>query len=242
MQFLLFLVLEVVVFVVFVMVLRTIFAKKLTEATAHLQGLSAEYSRRQEDVKQRLEESERQYKEHVARAKAEAEQLVGQAKQEADVSKAKLLEDAHHESERIVQQAMQSRDAIRKELEQQMEIRALERACELIQEVLPGQIRQEIQTHWIDELLRNGLSQLERVTTQEEIAEARVVAAFPLNPEQRKLLRERLKEKFKRELPIKEDINPQLIAGLTITLGSLVLDGSLASKVQQAARRTQHSP
>ncbi len=57
MQFFLFLILEMVIFVVFVMVLRTIFAKKLTEATAHLQGLSAEDSRRQEDVKKRLEEN-----------------------------------------------------------------------------------------------------------------------------------------------------------------------------------------
>lgn len=241
MQFLFFLILEMVIFVVFVMVLRMIFAKKLTEATAHLQGLSAEYSRRQEDVKQRLEESERQYKEQMARAKTEAEQLVGQARQEADASKSKLLDEAHKESERIVQQAMQSRDAIRKELEQQMEARALERACELIQEVLPGQIRQEIQAHWVDELLRNGLAQLEQVKTQEEIAEARVVSAFPLNPEQRKLLRERLKEKFRRELAIHEEANPQLVAGLTITLGSLVLDGSLASKVQQAARHAQNA-
>jgi F0F1-type ATP synthase delta subunit len=37
-------------------------------------------------------------------------------------------------------------------------------------------------------------------------------------------------------------VDEQLIAGLTITLGSLVLDGSLATKVQRAARRAQASP
>lgn len=236
------LLLQVVIFVGLVLLLRRILSQNLTKATVHLQGLSAEYARRHDELKQHVDEAEQHYREQIARAQTQAEQLMAQAKQEAESSRAKLLEEARAESERIVQQGFESRDAVRKEIEQRMETRAIERACELIQEVLPTQLRREIQSHWLDELIHNGLTQLSQLKTQEHVHEAKVLSAFPLNAEQKAGLRARLKEKLGQDIVLTEETNPGLVAGLTITIGSLVLDGSLASKVQQAARHAQNSP
>ena len=239
MSFLPFLVLQIAIFLGLALLLRLLFLKHLTSATTHLQALSAEYTKRHDELKQRLEQTEQQYREQMVRAKTEAEQLVAGAKQEADASKGRVLEEARVEGERIIQQAMESRDALRKELEQGMEARAITRACELIQQVLPGQLREGIQSHWLDELLKNGLSHLERVTMQEAVEEVRVVSAFPLNAEQRRLLHDQVKKALGREVPVKEETDPGLVAGLILTLGSVVFDGSLASKLQQAARDAQ---
>ena len=241
MSFVPFLILQVVIFVVMVVGLRRLISRNLTDASAHLQGLNAEYTKRHDELKQRLAEAERQYAEQMDRAKAEAGQLVVQARQEAESSKAKLLDDTRSESERIVQQGLESRDALRKEIEQMMEHRAIERACELIQEVLPGQLRRDIQLQWLDELLHNGLTQLDGLRTEEGIQEASVVSAFPLNDTQRQLLKERLKKKFGRDVSLTETTDDALVAGLVITLGSVVLDGSLASKLREAARHAQHT-
>jgi F0F1-type ATP synthase delta subunit len=54
------------------------------------------------------------------------------------------------------------------------------------------------------------------------------------------LLQRRLKEKLGREIRLSESTDERLVAGLTITLGSLILDGSLASKVREAARQAIH--
>ena len=236
-----FLVLQIVIFVALVSVLRRILGRNLTDATAHLQGLNAEYARRHEELKQRLEEAEQQYRQQMTQAKVEAEQLVARAREEAESSRVRLLEEARAESERIVQQGLESRDGLRREIEQNMEARAIERACELIHATLPGQLRQEIQSHCLDELIGNGLTQLNQLTTEEQVHEARVVSAFPLSAEQRHALSKRLKEKLGRDLTVTETTDERLVAGLMITLGSLVLDGSLASKVRQAARHAQHA-
>ena len=235
-----FLVLQLAIFIGLVFALRRILSRNITDATAHLRGLNAEYSRRHEELKQRIAEAEQQYREQMTRAKTEGEQLVLKARQDAESSKTRFLDDARTESERIVQQALESRDAIRKEIEQAMEGRAIERACELIQEALPGQLRQDIQSRLVDELIQDGLAQLDGLTTEEQVSEARVVSAFPLSEEQRRALRERLTKRLGREVAITEEINDRLVAGFTITLGSLVLDGSLASKVRGAARQAQH--
>ena len=234
-----FLVLQVIIFIALVIVLRRILSQNLINAAAHLQGLNAEYTRRHEELKQRMEQAEKQYSEQTARAKIEGEQLVNLARQEAESSRAKLLEEAHRESERIVQQGMESRDAIRKELEQSMERRAIERACELLQTTLPRPLREEIQSYWLEELLQNGLNQLDRLKVEEQVHEARVVSAFPLKSEQRQTLCKRLREKLGCDMTVSEETNEQLVAGMTITIGSLVLDGSLSSRVQQAARHAK---
>ncbi len=234
-----FLVLQLVIFGALVVVLRRVLSRNLLEATAHLQSLSAEYVRRQEELKQRLKEAEEQYTERLTRAKAEAGQLIVQARQEAESSKTKLLEEAHQESERVVRQGMETRDALRQELELAMEARAIERACELIQVALPAPIREGIQSRWIDELLQNGLTQLDRLRSDDQVQDGRVVSAFPLTAAQREALRKRLREQLGRSIELAEETDEHLVAGLTITLGSVVFDGSLASKVRQAARQAQ---
>ena len=233
------LVLLMILFAGMVWFLRYVLSRHYLSATVRLEGLSAEYLRRQEELKKRLGESEQQYKEQVAKAKLEAEQLVAQAKKEAESTRARLLEQARGESERIMQQAMESREGLRKEIEQGLNQRITERASALVREVLSGSMREAIQAQWLEELLRNGLGHLKELPMHEELKEARVVCAVALTAPQRELLRRRLKEQLGRELPLKEEIDEQLVAGLVITLGSLVLDGSLAARLQQALRHAQ---
>ncbi len=236
-----FVLLQLVIFVGLVTILRLVLSRHLTEATGRLQGLSAEYSRRHEELKERLGAAEVQYQEQVTRAKTESEQLIQRARQDAESSRTKLLDDARRESEKIVQQGMESRDALLRELHERTEHRAIERACELIYEVLPKQLRQEIHTRWLDELIRNGFMELKPLDTQETVQEVQVVSAFPLTAEQQSLIRTRLKSKMGREIPLTEAVDPGLVAGLTITIGNLVMDGSVASRIQQAARHAQNA-
>jgi F-type H+-transporting ATPase subunit b len=237
-----FLLLQVVIFVALVVVLRRILSRNLTSATVHLQGLSVEYGRRQEELKKRLEEAEQQYREQMSRAKSEAEQMVTRARQEAESSRVRLLEEARTESERIVQQGLESREAMRKEIEQRMERRAIERACELIQQALPDRLRRDIHAQWLEQLIREGLAQLDQIAADDHLREAAVVSAFPLTADQRQALRGRLKGKVGHDIELVEAVDGRLVAGLTITMGSLVLDGSLSSKLQHAARQAQTSP
>ena len=240
MSFLPFLLLQVVIFAGLVVVLRRVLSRSATDTAAHLESLTAEYTRRQEELKRRLEESERQYTEQLSKAKAEAERLLAEAKQEAASSQAKTLEEARLESERIVRQGVETRDALRRDIEREIDRRSLERACELIQRALPRTLREDLQTRWFDELFRDGLAkQFERLRTEEAANEVKVVSALPLTKDQQALLRSQLKERLGRNVTVTEQIDDRLVAGLTMTIGSLVFDGSLASRVQEAMRKVK---
>ena len=91
-------------------------------------------------------------------------------------------------------------------------------------------------------LLRQGFGRLSLNGSHESIREVRVACAFALTSEQRQALSQRLKDALGRDVPLTEAVDDGLVAGLMITIGSLVLDGSLRSKVQQAARHAQPHP
>lgn len=227
----------VLVFAGLAVLLRYLMKQHFMSAAANLQELSVDYTRREEELKQRLQAAEQQYSEQLTRARSEADKLVTDAKQEAESLRVRRLEEARLESERIVQQGMESRDALRKEVERQLEVRAIARACELIHDALPEPFRREIQRQWLDDLFKDGLAQLSQLKTEEAVASVRVVSAFPLEASQRAALKARIKAAWSQELPLAEEVDPKLVAGLVITLGSVVFDGSLASRIEQAARR-----
>ncbi|MBI3324641.1 MAG: F0F1 ATP synthase subunit delta [Candidatus Omnitrophica bacterium] len=228
-------------FVTLVAVLRWFMGRYAMTATARLQDLSQDYLRKQEELKKRLEESERHYQEQLAKSQEAARQLKAQAIREANSERQQMLEQARQEAERVVQQAMQTREALQRDFTQSVEVKAVERGCEMLRQVLPEEFRQVVHQQWMDQLLQNGLLEGEALKAAAKVEEASVATAFPLTETDRSRLAERLAAALGRSIRLQETVEPGLVAGLRITVGHLVLDGSLASKLREAARQAQEA-
>lgn len=233
------LLLQVVIFAGLVIVLRKLMARHATTATVHLQGLSQDYLKKHDELKIRLEETERHYQEQILKAQEEAHQTMAEALKEGEAARQQVLDQAHQEADRIIQQATRMREALQQELAQSMELKAVERAGELIKAVLPQILRQAAHEDWLTKLIADGLINGQKLDTRETCRDATVVSAFPLTEAQRTLLRERLEQALGGPVTMQETVDPSLIAGLTITIGHLVLDGSCASKLREATRHVQ---
>lgn len=228
-----------IIFVGLIVIMQKIMGQHVTTATSHLKGLSQDYLKRQQDLKERLEGAQQEYQAQLLKGQQEARQIQSQAAQEAEAAKERLLNETRQEAERIVQQAMQAREALQHELVRAMESKAIERACELIERVLPDVLQKSIHTEWLDELLTHGLVHAEHLKIREDVKEACVTSAFPLNPSQHELLLDKLQVAVGHSVLLEEKVDPHLIAGLIITMGHWVLDAALSSKIREAARHAQ---
>lgn len=233
------LILQVMIFAGLVIALRKLMARHATTATAHLQGLSQDYLRKQDELKKRLEEAERHYQEQLVKAQEEAYQLKTQANREAEAARQQILEQARQEAQQMVQQAIRARESLQQELAQSVETRAVARACELLRTVLPEKLREVTHVHWMETLLKDGLLPVGHLESREKLGDAKVVSAFPLTAAQRQQLLERLRTALGHPVTLQETVDANLVAGLVVSLGHLVLDGSLASKLSEAARHAQ---
>ncbi|MEK7216324.1 MAG: F0F1 ATP synthase subunit delta, partial [Chloroflexota bacterium] len=206
----------------------------------HLQGLSQDYLKKHDELKTRLEETERHYQEQILKAQEEAHQMMAQALKDAESARQQAIEQAHVEAERIMAQATKTRETLQQEMIQSMELKAVEQAGELVKTVLPQILRQAAHEDWLTQLISDGLVDGQKLDTRETCRDATVVSAFPLTDAQRTLLQERLEQVMGGPITMKETVEPALIAGLTITIGHMVLDGSLSNKLREATRHAQN--
>lgn len=224
------------IFAAMIFFLQKLFKQNVVSATSHLEGMASEYARKEEEIKKQLEELKRQAQEILSNAQKDAQAQREQLLKEAREQKDKLLGLAQAKSDEMLKQADGSCQVLLKEMRDKIEERATQRALQLLEASLPDNIRKKIHQLWIDEVISSGLKALDRLRVSEAIQEAEVLTAFALSSEQRDRLSAKITEKLERQIALNEKITPQIIAGLVVNVGSLVFDGSLRFKIQEAAR------
>lgn len=231
-----FIVITVVIFGALILVLRGMLNQNVSLATRHLDELNDDYIKKEADLKRQMDEMRQKAEEIVRKAQEEAQQAKAQLLKEAESQRNKLLQDTHAQTEALIQQADKSRQLLLDEIKDRIAKEAIDKACELIQETLPEEFKLKVHEHWMEDLINNGFSQFERIKVPDDIKDVKIISAFALNEMQRKSLAKSLGEVLKRDIVLKEEIDPKIVAGFLINIDSLVLDGSLKNKIQERAR------
>jgi F0F1-type ATP synthase membrane subunit b/b' len=241
MLFLWLVLLQLAIFAALVLFLRVVLTRNISNATNHLHSLNQDYTQKLEDAKKRQAEADAYYDQAILRAKVDAEKQKVQILKEAHDSQEFTINQTRQQSTAILEQANKARETIVGEMEQRIEAAAIERACELVTEVLPEEIDEAMHRRWVDELSKSGLDQLSRLNIPADVKEVEVVTAYPLTPDQGREVSRRLKELLKKEIKVIEKTDRSLIAGFKLTLGTVAIDGSLKIKITEAVRHAKHS-
>ena len=232
--------LQVMIFVGLIVVLRRILTQNVVLATRHLDEMSQEFARKEIEATQRLEEAKQKAQEMINQARQQAEdtkaQLLKEGQEEAD----KLVKEARTHSEDIIRQAEKSRQLLLAEINDRIAKEAINKACELVQFTLPEQFKVEVHAHWVGELLQSGFGHMARLNIPGDVQEAKLSTAFALSPEDRTMIAKKLKEVLGRDVTIKEEVDPGIVAGIVIAIGSTVLDGSLRNKIRERSKNISH--
>ena len=230
------LIMMVVIFGGLILILRKVLSQNVSLATRHLDELNDDYAKKEADLKRQLDDVRQKSEEMIRKAQEEAAQARAQMMKDAEAQKVKLLQETHTQAEELMQQADKSRQMLLDEIKDRIAREAVDKACELIQETLPEQFKLKVHEHWMEELMESGFAQLERLKIPEDIKEVKIISAFALNEGQRKNLTRKLKDALNKDISLKEEIDPRVVAGFIIHIGSLVLDGRKKHKIQERAR------
>lgn len=227
------LIVQIIAFVGLVTLLRWMFTRHVTASVQRLEQLYRENLKREHELKQRLQQVEKECQQKVQDAEHQAKTLMAAGRLEADKARAELLQEARMESERLIQEAHERRDEIRRELEQGVDRKAVQLAGDAVRFVLTTQVEEGLHGQLVDQLLQE-MAGLEQVRLDASSAKAEVATAMPLKPEQKTRLQAILAEKAGRPVEIVEQLDDTVIAGMTVRLDNLILDGSLRNKLRDA--------
>jgi len=222
---------QIFIFIGLIFIFRRMMTKNVISATKHIEELNQEYTKKEQEINRQLDEAKVKSESILKTAQEEAEKLKAQIIKEAESQRDKIIDQARTQSTEIIQQADKSRQSLLSEIEERIEKEAINKACQLLQDTLPEEFKQNVHTHWVGELIKDGFNSIEQLRIPQDLQEVRVICAFTLNGEQRRDLLKKLKDVFGREVTLKEEVDPKVVAGLIISMGSLVLDGSLRNKI-----------
>jgi len=227
---------QLIVFAALVVVLKRVLTKNIVSATGHLDELNQDYLKKEEDLKRRIEEAAQKSDEMIRKAEEEAGTIRKKSAEAARAESENMILQARAKGDEIMKQAEKSRQTLLEEMGQRITVGAIDKATELIQNTLPQKLREDAHAEWVADLMEEGLAQLKNARLEQDVREIKVVSAFSLGDELYKALSKKLRSILGTDLPIKEEVDPQIVAGMVIHIGSLVLDGSLKNKIQEKAR------
>lgn len=227
---------QIIVFMGLIFMLRKIMSQNVISATRHIDELNHDYVKKDEEISRRLEETKQKSEQIIRSAQEDAEKTRAQSAKESEEEKEQILKQARLKSEEMIAQAEKSRNALLSEMDARIAKETVNKAVELIHDVLPDKFKRIVHAEWVDELINGEFKQLRNISIPDDVSEIKVVSAFPFTDNQREKLSHKLASVLNRKITLKEEIQPKLVAGLIIIVSSLVFDGSLKNKIMEQAR------
>lgn len=205
---------------------------------SRLQDLSLEYKNKAEQLAEDMGKAEAEHKRKVEEAEAEIRELRNSVQEEVGQQREEILLKAREESERIIATAITVKDEIRRSLEKESMGKSVIYGCELIR----GVLNEENMKWFHDGLVSDVLAAIERVPNDRFQAVAgekmvMVTSAQPLAVAKETRLAQILKTKLGHEMTVNSFTDDDVTAGISVKIGSLVIDGTLAGQLRQAAAK-----
>jgi F0F1-type ATP synthase delta subunit len=222
----------VVIFAVIVFVLSKVLGSHTKIAVEKLQKLNEENLRREIDLKRKLDEAEKSYKQKMLDVEQMEKKIVEKAQKEALETRDRIIGKANSEYDEILHEAKQESEQLRMSVKRDCESAILVKASDIIKQTLDTELEGFFHEHFAQRVI----DELNSIKSPPDIASYPIVVGspYPISQELQRKLQLIFKDKFGSKVNITEKIDPSYIAGLHIKIGSLVIDGTLRNKITQA--------
>lgn len=222
-----------VVLVLVILIIKRLLLGDTMRAVQRIQQVEGEVRKKEEGIRAEIEKHEKEFAALKAEAEMESQRQREAAAREAEALKEQTVAEARREGDRIIAQARKNEKSFRDQLAMEAQEQAVEFGGEVFKLVFSEQVTEALNARFVDELL-DALQELDAATVTADASDAEIRASHPLQDAQRARLEKLLAEKFDARVKVEEKIDPSLLAGIVFKLGSLEIDGSLASRYREA--------
>ena len=224
----------VVTFLVMLAVLWLFFSRHLNTAMNRLNQVNEETQTRETYVKQELARVEQEREAAIAQGKEEAQRLVEQAKRSGEIIRRNLEDQGKIEAEKYLAQGKEELVQLKRSLFEANQSYVVGLAVSLVKYTLTEQVRETIHHALVDEVIV-AIGQVEKEKFSVKTGPVAVITACALTEAQRQSLRSALAAKLDQEnFNLEERIDPDILGGLSVTMGIFMVDGSLKNRLQRA--------
>lgn len=227
------LIIQVVTFTALVFALRALFARQFNTSLRRLRDLQEEALTKESQINDELARAKRERLAEIDKGKLEARALILQAKKEVELLRLKAGDQASEESHKIINSGKDEVQKLRREFSGRMEEEALYYAVEIVQGIFSDKGMQVLHRQLIDEIIAD-IGSLSRDSFSVKSSRIVIISSVALDGAEKERLEKLLSEKIGSAVSIEEKMDPDIVAGLIVRIGELVIDGSIKNKLAKA--------
>jgi F0F1-type ATP synthase membrane subunit b/b' len=225
---------QVVLLLVIIGVLRKMIFSDTNSAINRLSKLDNANREREKQLMQKLAQAQKYVQEQQQKVQDEQQKIKAEARRAAGQLHEDIIAKAKQEGDEIIKKAHASRERIRTEATIEAESKMIQFCGEMIQQVLSSAIQSELNdrlvVEFIEELEKADFGKLNR-----DVNEVEIVSVQPIAEKRLETIRKTLETKMGRPVRVYSKANPELVGGVMMRLGSMVVDGSLAERFRESA-------
>ena len=230
-----FIILQIVVFSAVVYFLKKILSGDTESAVKRLGIVYEDLLRKQKELTEKLESAEKEYQAKKEEASTIADKLANQAMDETHKKEDEVLKKARAEAEDILAKAHNSRGQFEKDMEIVASKKMVDFVASLLKNVYDDKLRlmihEQFVLSFVDQVKQSDLGTMD-IKGQRPV----IRTAFALKKNEKDMLRQVLAEKLGLPtLDVDEVVDELLVAGVAVQIGTLMLSGSFANAVKDAA-------
>lgn len=221
-----------IVFTGVVLFLRFLFSYHLNAAVARLNSLHEENLVKEQQLTDELKRAKAEGDAEIKRAREEAGLIMEEARKEGLKLRAEMEDQAKAQVEKIIADGNVEVEKSKEKHLKESEAHSLDLAMKLVEELLSEKDKESLQQEFISEII-SEIAKLPKDQFTIVSDKVKVSSSHLLRKDQKENLQQVLKEKTGKEMIFEESLKKDLIGGLIVEIGGLVIDGSLKNKLQR---------
>ena len=213
-----------------ILLTRGLFAKDLTQALKRVNQQEQALQEKADILESRLGQLERDYHAKLKRAEGEAEQMLQDAKTQAVNIRTAAIEEAKHRARQLLLEAEQGKLQLKAEVAKELDGWAVQHACASLRTLLPAPALAALHEALVGELL-TALTGLDAAPLRGRVEQVVVVTGQPFAEADAKRLAQWAATALGRGIAVETKIEPTLLAGCIVQLGTTMVDNSLPNRL-----------
>lgn len=187
---------------------------------------------KQAELNQKIKEANEELEKRKAEAEKIVKQMLEEGEQKSKEERQKIVTKARAEAEDVITKAQRTKDAVRKEIEKELQLKIIDGYAKVLNIILSERSSKIFSDHLVDEFIEN-LKAVDASQVSVEVDSVQIISSGELSGDHRARIEQVLNDKLKRQIKFVYQIDLKLVGGIALKFGSLVLDGSLKNIIQE---------
>lgn len=235
-----FIFLQVVVFSAVIFFMKKILSNDTQAAVGRLDSTYQDLLNKQKELNEKIAEAEKEYEAKKEEAVQLAEKYKSQATEEVRTKRDEVLKQTKAQTDEMMERAKASVDELHTKIEREVRAKGADTATQILVKALQKRTLQGMHDLIIMDFLEKGKDfDLSKVSPH--IDTVTIKTPMPLNEQQKAKLNAFISGKINKNLKMEEVQDLNLIAGICLQFGSLMLDGSLYNTIHEASEEFKES-